>query len=67
MNNKQTKEELIETVLGDLTFQVTDSEHRDKMKSILGGEDEMLALEDFLKDRWYEEADFYNLVKEMYE
>ena len=67
MTDELNKEEFIEYVLSDLTFQINDSEERDAIKEILGGEEEVLALEDFLKERWYEEADYYNSIKEAYE
>ena len=65
--SEDKREELINEILGDLTFTIQNTAHRLELKEALGGEEEIRALEEFLKDRWYEEADFYNTVKEAYE
>jgi len=60
------REELINEILGDLTFIIKNSKHREELKQELGGEEEIRALEAFLQDRWYEEADFLDSVIDMY-
>ena len=67
MTDEENKEDFIDFVLSDLTFHINDNDEREQIKDILGGEPEVLALEDFLRDRRYDEADFYNSVKEAYE
>ena len=62
-----TREQLIEQVLSDLTFTIQSNSHREELKEILGGEEEIRALEDFLKDRFYEEGDFMESISEMLE
>ena len=60
------REELINEILGDLTFVIRNNAHREELKQELGGEEEIRALEEFLKDRWYDEADFLDSVGDMY-
>ena len=64
MSTQREKEEFIGEVLEDLNFQIHNQEHRAGIAKILGGEDEVLALEAFLKDRAEDERQFY---KECYE
>ena len=60
------REELINEILGDLTFTIQSTTHRLELKEALGGEDEIRALEDFLRERSYEEGEFFESVMEMY-
>ena len=64
--SEDKREELINEILGDLTFVIKNSAHREELKQELGGEEEIRALEAFLQDRWYEEADFFDSVGDMY-
>ena len=64
--SEDKREELINEILGDLTFTIRGNKHREELKQDLGGEEEIRALETFLQERWYEEADFFESVEEMY-
>ena len=64
--SEDKREELINEILGDLTFVIRNRAHREELKQELGGEEEIRALEAFLQDRWYDEADFFDSVGDMY-
>ena len=64
--SEDKREELINEILADLTFSIQNTAHRLELKEALGGEEEIRALEEFLKDRYYDEADFFESVEEMY-
>ena len=60
------RKELIDEILADLSFEIQSKTHRAELKDALGGEEEIKALEDFLRDRRYEEGEFFESVMEMY-
>ena len=59
------REELINEILGDLTFSISSNSHREELKQELGGEEEIRALEDFLRERTYDEGEFMESISEM--
>ena len=60
------REFLINEILADLSFTIESKSHRLELKEALGGEEEVRALEDFLRERSYEEGEFFESVMEMY-
>ena len=64
--SEDKREELINEILADLSFEIQSTTHRLELKEALGGEEEVRALEDFLRDRRYEEGEFFESVMEMY-
>ena len=65
IDNKE-REHLMDFILGDLTFTIKNKKHRQDLKDVLGGEEEIRALEDFLKDRMEEETEFFLDVADIY-
>ena len=63
----ETTEELIEDVLSDLTFSISSLSHRTYLAEMLGGADKVVALEDFLRHRFYEEGEFMLSISDMLE
>ena len=60
------REAIIGEVLADLSFTIESKTHREELKQALGGEEEIRALEDFLRERSYEEGEFFESVMDMY-
>ena len=60
------REFIINEILADLSFTIESKAHRAELKEALGGEEEIRALEDFLRERSYEEGEFFESVMEMY-
>ena len=53
-------------ILGDLLFTIKNKKHRQDLKEVLGGEEEIRALEDFLKHRLEDETQFFLDIAEIY-
>jgi len=62
-----TVEELIEDVLSDLNFNISSKTHRKYLLELLGSEEKVMALEDFIKHRFYDEGEFMLSISDMLE
>ena len=63
---KDKREQLMDYILGDLLFTIKNKKHRQDLKEVLGGEEEIRALEDFLKHRLEDETQFFLDIAEIY-